>query len=100
MRNDGANAGGGAALVVTLTDSLSPNRRGIGAELTLETNRGSHTRWIFSGGSYLSACALEAHFGLGSGEQAQALTVQWPDGATQRTDVSGSGTRVSVERKR
>ena len=93
LRNDGAQ---GFALIVRLrvTDGRerAKNPRGIGAKLTLEGftpagDRWTQVRWIASGGSYLSACAAEAHFGLGTARGPFTLTVRWPDGRVDSKEV-------------
>ncbi|MEM7307531.1 MAG: CRTAC1 family protein [Planctomycetota bacterium] len=95
LRNDGARGG---ALIVRLADGRSPgNARGLGARVTLEGGGRTRTRWIASGGSYLSACAPEAHFGLGEERGPFILTVRWPDGEEQRAEGVEPGLRV-VER--
>lgn len=35
------------------------------------------------GGSYCSAASMRVHFGIGSAQQVDALTIHWPSGATQ-----------------
>ena len=52
----------------------------------------ARTRWIVSGGSFQSASAPWAHFGL-PGSQAVDLEVTWPDGFVQRLE------RVPVDRR-
>jgi len=75
LRNDAAS---GSWLVVALDPPA------LGAKLVLSADGRRYTRWIYSGGSFLSASAQEAHFGLPRGTAAVELSVLWPDG-TQRT---------------
>jgi hypothetical protein len=64
----------------------------IGADLT-------QTRWIYSGGSFASASAQEAHFGLGTGEDKASLVVTWPDGHEQRIDDVSPNQHLVVRRE-
>jgi hypothetical protein len=98
LRNDGA---AGPALLVRLRDARpgARDRRGLGAKVTLLAAGGERqVRWIASGGSYLSASAPDAHFGLGALAGPFALEVRWPDGAVQRLDGETAG-RVEVVRE-
>jgi hypothetical protein len=83
LRNDGTD---GAWLIVALRDERpeSKNRRGLGARVEVLTAGKVWTRWIFSGGSYLSASDASAHFGLGTTNVPVEVRVTWPDGHTQR----------------
>lgn len=99
LRNDGAAH---PALEVRLNDGRpdASNRRGLGAKLTLSAHGaegGGQVRWITGGGSYLSACAPRAHFGLGRQRGPWSLEVRWPDGELQHISVLAPGALV-VER--
>jgi hypothetical protein len=52
-------------------------------------------RLIGSGESYLSACPLVAHFGLGSANQVDDYEVAWPDGTRER--FAGGPVDKSIE---
>jgi hypothetical protein len=77
------------------------NRDGIGATVTTRAGGVTHTAYIRSGSSYLSASDRRAHFGLGASTRAE-IEVRWPSGAVDRipsavtdrawTLVEGSGT--------
>jgi hypothetical protein len=58
----------------------SGNRRGIGAQITLERGDLVQHRWLWGGGPFQSNALPEAHFGLPPGEGALRLRVRWPDG--------------------
>ena len=94
LRNDGA---GGAGLVVRLADRRAgtKNPRGLGARLTLTDGATVQTRWITGGGSYLSASAPEAHFGLGDAPGPWTVEVRWPDGGLQELRVDRPGLWVA-----
>jgi len=53
----------------------------LGARITLRTSEQVQTRWIYSGGSFASASAQLAHFGLPDGCGPVEVDVTWPDGA-------------------
>ena len=61
------------------------NRDGIGAKVTVKTNKGmSQMRMVKSGSSYLSQSEMPLTFGLGKPEEGKTLTLQivWPSGKT------------------
>ncbi|MHC4090134.1 MAG: CRTAC1 family protein [Planctomycetota bacterium] len=62
------------------------NRDAIGARLRADVGNVTQTRFIRTGGSYLSQCETVATFGLGVAERVDRLRVRWPDGATERFD--------------
>jgi len=59
----------------------------LGSTVELVAGGTTQTRWIHSGGSFVSASAQEAYFGLPRGATGADLTVRWPDGA--RRELSG-----------
>jgi hypothetical protein len=61
-----------------------PNHRAIGAIVRVTTGATTMTRLITAGASFIGQEPAEAHFGLGDATQADALTVEWPDGAVSR----------------
>ncbi len=77
------------------------NRRGYGARVTLTAGGQVQRRWIYSGGSYQSASAPEAFFGLpseaaGAADAAGslALTVRWADGTETEARASAGDHRI------
>jgi hypothetical protein len=90
LRND---APAGNWLVVALEPTA------LGARLELRAGGRTQTRWIWSGGSFVSASAQEAHFGLPRSASAADLTIHWPDGA--RTEHAGlrPGQRLVLRRE-
>jgi hypothetical protein len=61
----------------------------LGTRIELSAGDTRQTRWIHSGGSFASASAQVAHFGLPRRHGALELTVTWPDGTReQHTDVA------------
>ncbi len=82
LRNGGnSNAWAGVRLRGTRS-----NREGIGAVLTLETDRGRQVREVKSGGSYLSSGDPRVVFGLGAGAKIRKLEIRWPSGTVQTVD--------------
>ncbi|HSR51020.1 MAG TPA: CRTAC1 family protein [Acidobacteriota bacterium] len=69
-------------LGVMLEGSKS-NRDGVGARLTLKTDRRILFRERTGGGSYQAAHDPRIHFGLQAGEELESLTIRWPSGLTQ-----------------
>ena len=64
------------------------NRDAIGARLVLKASNGrEQTRFIRTGGSYLSQSELAATFGLGKNDHVDSLTIHWPTGKTE--ELSG-----------
>ena len=63
------------------------NRAAVGARLRATLGGQTQTRYITTGGSYLSQSELTATFGLGAAETIDRLEIRWPDGESQ--DVAG-----------
>ena len=55
----------------------------LGSKIELEAGGTRQTRWIYSGGTFVSASARYAHFGLPPGASALELRITWPDGTLQ-----------------
>jgi hypothetical protein len=90
LRND-ANAPG------WLIVALEPTALGSKVELFAGGTR--QTRWIHSGGSFVSASAQVAHFGLPRGTRTVDLAVTWPDGARQRIAGARADQHLLVRRE-
>ena len=75
LRNDQAP---GRWLTVRLADSQA-----LGTRLELVTGDLRQRRWIYGGGSFVSASAQAAYFGLPDDETPSTLHIRWPDGATE-----------------
>ena len=91
---------GGAALEVALHWEGSPNRRAIGAKLSLHTTQGTLHREMRVSSGYLSSLPALAHFGLGNttANDVQQLEVIWPDGHISRIDRPPLETLLQVHR--
>jgi hypothetical protein len=73
------------------------NRDAIGTRLSAEMAGHTQTRFITTGGSYLSQSELVATFGLGSAVAIDRLTLRWPDGTEESFENLTGGTRVDIQ---
>jgi hypothetical protein len=73
------------------------NRTGYGAVVTAVTGKGSWTRSLVSGRSYLSACEPVLTIGLGDVGQLDRLEIQWPSGVLQRVRNPSLNTLLTIE---
>jgi hypothetical protein len=74
------------------------NRDGYGATLTLKTAGGKTLyRLCRADGSYLSSSDPRVHFGLGTEEKIESLTVRWPSGRTETFDATTIDRYLTVE---
>jgi len=82
LRNDGKHGNWiGFALV-----GRKSNRGGIGARVTLETDRGRQMREVRAGESYLSSSDPRVHFGLGASTAVKSVEIRWPSGVVQKVE--------------
>jgi hypothetical protein len=79
LRNDTT---GGHWLTLKLTGTKS-NRDAIGALVTIEAGGARQVAEVRSGGSYISHNDMRVHFGLGSANTVDRLTIRWPNGLTE-----------------
>lgn len=61
-----------------------PNRQAVGAELRLHLDGAVQLQHLIAGRGFQASAPVEAHFGLGEADHAQALEIRWPDGRTTR----------------
>jgi hypothetical protein len=73
-------------------------RDAIGARITVRAGGRSLSRTIRSGGSYLSAGELLAHFGLGEAASFEGIDVRWPDGTAERFPGGAADRRLTLLR--
>lgn len=71
----------------------------LGSRIELWAGRARQVRWIYSGGSFVSASAQYAHFGLPRGISAVDVLVTWPDGMRQRLDGVAVDQHLVVRRE-
>jgi hypothetical protein len=82
LRNDNGNQND---MLRVKTVGTRSNRDGIGAKVTVKSNKGtSQIQMVKSGSSYLSQSEMPLTFGLGKPEEGKTVTLQivWPSGKT------------------
>jgi hypothetical protein len=77
------NRGTAAHRVQVQLKGRSSNRFGVGAAVRLQSDSGIHVRYMTTIKGYLSAREPMVHFGLGSDEQVNTLSISWPSGHEQ-----------------
>ncbi|MEP7131831.1 MAG: CRTAC1 family protein [Acidobacteriota bacterium] len=73
------------------------NAQGIGARVTLETERGRQVREVKAGDSYLSSSDPRVHFGIGAGASISRVEIRWPSGVVQTVRDLRPGKYQTVE---
>jgi len=91
------STGEGNWLKVKLQGTTS-NRDAFGTKLKLVSSGKTQIREHVSGEGYFSSNAQEVHFGLGSVEKIDSLTITWPNGKIQTlTDIKPNQTLSLIE---
>lgn len=72
------------------------NRLGIGARITLKTEKMVQTAELQSGGSYLSQNDLTVHFGLGVATIISNVEIRWPSGHIDTLKDFGVDQRICI----
>jgi enediyne biosynthesis protein E4 len=75
----------------------SSNRDAIGANVKIEACGVTQSDSVRNGGSYLSRNDPRLHFGFGSCNKIDRITVKWPSGATQVVKGSRLNQYISIE---
>jgi hypothetical protein len=75
------NLGSGANWLRVLPTGVVSNRDGIGARVTIESAMGRQTREIRAGDGFRYMSFIGAHFGLGTDDAIERVTIHWPSGA-------------------
>jgi enediyne biosynthesis protein E4 len=75
----------------------SGNTAGIGARVTAIWKDGKRSVDVRTAGGFQAGLPAEAHFGLGTLEQLEALEVRWPSGSVQRMETVAVDRVVVVE---
>ena len=84
FRNKGNNQQSEGHWLSLVLEGAAGNLEAIGASVSIETPEGTQTQIVGgSEGSYFSQGHYRIYFGLGTHEQATALTIKWPDGRSQ-----------------
>ncbi len=89
----------GAALEVDLSWPGQGNGAGIGARLTLHTDRGSFRRDLTALSGYLSGDSSRAHFGFPTDATLERLSIHWNDGMYSEVDDLAADTLVIITRR-
>ena len=80
------NGGNGNAWVGVKLEGTRSNREGIGAKLTIETDKGKQVKEVMAGSSYLSSSDPRVVFGLGPDAKFKKLEIRWPSGTIQTVE--------------
>ena len=84
-------------LAVKLQGTQS-NRDGIGARITVVAGDKTQIREVSSGRSNMGQNMMAAHFGIGSAQAVDSITITWPSGTVQTlTDVAVNQRLTVVE---
>lgn len=79
-------------------DGVQSNNNGIGAVITIEGGFGTKVRNVRSGEGFANMHSLNPHFGLGTFDLIDTVTIEWPSGITdQLTDVNTNQTIYVLE---
>jgi hypothetical protein len=93
LRNDGKHGNWVGFLLV----GRKSNRSGVGAQVTVETEKGKQVREARAGESYLSSSDPRIHFGLGDATSIRRVEIRWPSGTVQEVRDARPGRYVRVE---
>jgi hypothetical protein len=77
--------------------ALTGKRDALGAKLELRAGERRWTQLILSAYSFLSSSDPRAHFGLGSIDHVDALSVIWPDGTREQFDIPGVDRQITIK---
>jgi tetratricopeptide (TPR) repeat protein len=84
----------GNSVIIQLRGTRS-NRDAIGAAVTIETGELKQTKYVQAGSGFLSQHSKELHFGLGDNNKFVLAVIHWPNGDTQKFELS-INTRVQI----
>ena len=91
------NAQGGNSVILEFDDAAG-NRFGIGSKVELSYGGGRQTRELQLGGGYMSFDAPFVHFGLGTFDKVDSVTVTWADGERTVINDLPAGARYRIAR--
>lgn len=72
------------------------NRQGIGARITAEAGGQTLTRELFPHNTYFSQAPAHVHFGLGTAQKVDKLTIRWPSGLVQEFHDLAPDRRLTI----
>jgi enediyne biosynthesis protein E4 len=82
------------------TIGTKSNRDGIGARITVQVGKRALVDEVRSGSSYISQNDLRVHFGLGTANRIDSVTVRWPSGLVEHfSDISVDSIHALTEGK-
>ncbi|WP_345688120.1 FG-GAP-like repeat-containing protein [Novipirellula caenicola] len=93
LENQTANSGNWLQCELVGTDC---ERTAIGAVITLQTELGTLKQWLDSGDGYSCSDERIVFFGLGASQQIKQLSVEWPDGTSDRLSSLAVNQRVLI----
>lgn len=91
------NSQSGNAIMFEFDDRIG-NRFGIGNKVEIAAGGTTQSRELQLGGGYMSFDAPFVHFGLGSAEKVDSVTVTWVDGTRTVLKDLTAGARYRIER--
>ncbi len=85
-------------LRIRAVDPAHGGRDALGAEIHVRAGDRTWVRWINPATSFLCSNDPRAHFGLGSVERVDDITVRWPDGQRERFPVRAADQPVLLRK--
>lgn len=92
------NSGGTNQAIFVKLQGVQSNRNGVGARLVLRAGGKTQLRQVQGGDGY-KVNSFWIHFGIGSLQEIDTLTVFWPSGIVQKATCIPAGSRISLLEK-
>ncbi len=89
---------GGTSLQVQLQWDGVQNRDGVGAQVLLQSELGTLSRWVRVASGYLTGDSTQLHFGLPVQTAVDQLEIHWPDGKQSRLGNIQLGEQLLIRR--
>ncbi|MBE9062327.1 CRTAC1 family protein [cf. Phormidesmis sp. LEGE 11477] len=98
FRNKGINQHSKAHWLSLVLKGIPGNLEAVGASVSIETSVGTQTQIVGSSeGSYFSQGHYRLYFGLGTDDQADTITINWPDGTSQILNDVAANQLLTIE---
>jgi len=81
------SCGAGKQRLVIFLRGTKSNRDAVGARVEVD----GQVKWVVAGSAYLSQHTKRLHFGLGTRQRANSVTITWPSGAVQQLPALDAG---------